>query len=279
MAEKRLLENKLCSKRNVHGVINRKNMASNEDLCREVIVVWLSWKASEREYRECAAQITATNARLSGMRQSQKDSAKKSMMRVCSGNDRALKDLCYDTWARWAGEEKKNKDFRERVAETEKRLQAHKETHKQSMKHILRHMAGSTDGGLLRSHFAKWAAEYHDSMKARQFDEMIRQQQSKFALLNSRQKGAGYNTAARANRLEEENMIMHVFMNWRIYARLEWVINHYVDRIDRKKQKLEEVRALFTGFANQLDQNITTTPRPSLKEQAHVSALALPEAL
>merc|ERR1740138_2038960 len=95
----------------------------------------------------------------------EKEKAKKSMMRVCSGNDHTLLDLCYDTWARWMEEERKNKSFNEAVKKEEAALKAYMDKKKGEAKAVLDKMTGSSDTGLIYQVFTEWAKVFADEKK------------------------------------------------------------------------------------------------------------------
>jgi hypothetical protein len=271
-AQKKILDYKLNQKKSVNGVMNKKLMASNAEYQREVYGIWKEWKEREKEDRELADKIAATDNRLKNMHAGQKENAKKSMMRVCSGNDLTLKDLCFDTWAKWFQEEQKNKDFNDAVRKEEAALKAYMDKKKGEAKNVLSKMTSGTDTGLQSQVFTAWAQVYQDEKKGKELEEILQSQKSKFKTLNSRQKSAGYNTVTKANALEEENIIMHIFMNWVMYIKIELVIKVFGGRMDKKRGQLEQVQSMFKSFATQLEQGIGTTPRRSQAAQAAAQA-------
>jgi hypothetical protein len=275
-ANKKIFEYKLYQKNNANSVMSRRNMSSDGDLKREVFGIIKEWVEKEKEDRALADKIEATNAKLAGMQASQKENAKKSMMRVCSGHDHTLLDLCSDTWARWMAEERKNKSFNEAVKKEEAALKAYMDKKKGEAKAVLDKMTGSSDTGLIYQVFTEWAKVFADEKKGREMEELIEQQKSKFKTLNGRSKTAGYNTVSRANQLEDETVTMHVFMNWVCYAKIESIIRHFGGKMDKKRGQLEQVQSMFKSFATQLEQGIGTTPRRSAATQGSATRQPLP---
>merc|ERR1719492_214440 len=80
------------------------------------------------------------------------------------------------------------------------------------------------------------------------------QNQKKFVSLNARAKANNNASASRANELEDENMMMMLFMNWATEAKLSRLVDHFSGQIGQKKQQLEAVQSM-------LKSGISTTPR------------------
>jgi hypothetical protein len=279
-AQKKILDYKMYQKNNVNGVMSRKMMATGADLQKEVLGIWKEFVATEKEERLLADKIAATDAKLKNMKEAQKENAKKSMMRVCSGNDHTLMDLCFDTWAKWYAEELKNKEFNDMVRKEEAALKAYMDKKKDGAKSVLNKMTAGTDTGLISMCMTAWVSLYLEDKKGREMEEILTQQKSKFKMLNDRQKGAGYNTVSKANKLEEDGIAMHVFMNWQMYSGIEKIIRLYGGKMDKKRGQLEQVQSMFKSFATQLEQGIGTTPRRSAaaaaQQQGSASRQPLP---
>jgi hypothetical protein len=260
-AEQRLIDYKLYQKGNVHGVMNRKTMATTEGLLREVVRTWVYEVAAIKEDRELGDKIKASQDKLSAMNAAHKENAQKAMVKICGSNDYGLKNLCFDSWSKDVAAERKNKEFNDQVRAAEASLKEYMKKKSEQAKGVLNKMTGSTDEGLLFLHFAAWRDEYLSVKQGREFEEMIESQKSHYTALNSRQKGAGYNTVSRCNQLEDETVTMHIFMNWCMYARTEMVIKHYGSKMDEKKRQLDQVQTMFKSFATQLEKGIGNTPR------------------
>jgi hypothetical protein len=260
-AETKLVEYKLYQKSNVHGVMNRKNMATKDDLLREVLKIWKDDIAQEKEDRELGDKIKATRDKVAGMDAMHKENAQKAMVKICGGNDYGLKNVCFDSWAKDVASERKNKDFNDAVRKAEGQLKEYMKKKKDEARGVMDRMTGSTDEGLLFQHFVSWRDEYLSVKKGRELEDMIENQKSHYTALNARQKGAGYNTVSRCNQLEDETVVMHIFMNWVMHTGVERVIKHFGSKMDEKKRQLDQVQTMFKSFATQLEKGIGNTPR------------------
>merc|ERR1711904_141690 len=76
-AEQRLIDYKLYQKGNVHGVMNRKNMASADDLKRQVIRLWVEEVAFIKEDRLLGGSIREQQEKLAAMNAMHKENAQK----------------------------------------------------------------------------------------------------------------------------------------------------------------------------------------------------------
>lgn len=260
-AEQRLIEYKLYQKGNVHGVMNKRTLASNDDLKRAVIRNWTTEIEAIKEDRLLGGSIQAQKDKLAAMNAAHKENAQKAMVKIAGSNDYGLKNMCFDAWAKDVVAERKNKDFNDAVRAQEKALKEHMAKKKDQARNVMGKMTGSTDEGLLFQYFTGWRDEYLSVKKGREMEEMIESQKSHYTALNARQKGAGYNTVSRCNQLEDETVTMHIFMNWAMYARVEFIIKHYGSKMDEKKRQLDQVQKMFKSFATDLEKGIGNTPR------------------
>merc|ERR1712226_1116849 len=86
-------------------------------------------------------------------------------------------------------------------------------------------------------------------------------QSAKFKSLNERMKDNAKGKAGRAIDIENDNLMMAIFMNWNIEARMQRVVAHYSGQLETKKTQLEAVQTMFQSFASQLEKGIESTPR------------------
>merc|ERR550525_752024 len=130
---------------------------------------------------------------------------------------------------------------------------------------VLNKMAGSSDTGLVHLTFSAWQDEYKTMTKGREMEDMMQNQSEKMKSLNARVKGNANSTAERANELENDNLMMQIFMNWQTEAKVGRLIKHYSGQMDAKGKQLEAVQSMFKSFAQQLEHGISTTPRTTRK--------------
>jgi len=264
-AEKKLMEYKQAQISNVRNVLMRNSEGSERLLLAESVRVWAKLVLEEKEDRALAGDLENVKAKMGNLKSAQKDNAKKSMIRMCQGNDESLINLCMQEWIKATAEEKKNKEFNEMVRAQEQRTQEYLKGKNEKAKGVLSRMAGSSDTGLVHGCFSAWADDLKQERKAREVQDIITSQNQKFANLNVRMKANASSAVSRANELEEENMMMNIFMNWATESKLARVAKHYGGQVDAKKQQLEAVQTMFKSFASQLEQGIGTTPRTTRK--------------
>mmetsp|Transcript_19202 Transcript_19202/g.55753 ORF Transcript_19202/g.55753 Transcript_19202/m.55753 type:complete len:529 (-) Transcript_19202:20-1606(-) len=264
-AERKLMEYKQAQIANVRNVLMRNSEGSERLLLAESVRVWAKLVLEEKEERALAGDLESARQKMGGLKMAQKDNAKKSMIRMCQGNDESLTNLCLQEWAKITAEERKNKAFNEEVRAQEAKMQQYLKGKNEQAKGVLNRMAGSSETGLLHGCFSAWAEDLRQEKKAKEVQDTITAQNQKFANLNVRMKANASSSVARANEMEEENQIMTIFMNWATEAKLGRVARHYAGQMDTKKQQLDAVQTMFKSFASQLEQGIGNTPRTTRK--------------
>jgi hypothetical protein len=192
---------------------------------------------------------------------SQKENAKKAMMKVGAASDGALIDIMWKEWQKYMEECRRDKALSEQAKEVEARLKAFQDKAKDGAKSVMNRMGGGTDTGLLTQCMTAWCEEVNAAKKGREVEEHINAANSKFSMLRDRNKATSGNRAQTANELENSIILMHVFMNWATHFRICTYISHYGEKMGKKKQQLEQVQQMFKTFATQLEQGIGNTPR------------------
>merc|ERR1719401_647725 len=114
-------------------------------------------------------------------------------------------------------------------------------------------MACATDAGALDCCFSAWLDVTQAEKRERTMERSMREHETKYAMLNSKQKGLAGSAAQRANQLEDYNLMLQVFSNWVIEWEVEKVQQKYDERLQGKRQKLESVHSLFRNFADKLE--------------------------
>merc|ERR1711920_964345 len=205
--------------------------------------------------------VKAASEKMAGLKAAQKDNAKKSMARMCAGNDQNLMNLCFDGWAKAIAEMKQEKDYEEAVkAQEEKFAQFMKEKSEQA-KGVLARMSGSSDTGIIHMAWKAWVEDHEAEKKAREMEELMNGENAKFKSLNARMKENATGKAGRSIDIENDNLLMAILMNWQIETRVQRVVTHYSGQLESKKHQLEAVQSMFHSFASQLEKGIESTPR------------------
>lgn len=216
---------------------------------------------------EAELQKTVKEAadRMAGMKAAQKDNAKKSMARMCAGNDSSLVSMVFQEWVKCMEQMKQDKEFEAQVKEQEEKFAQFMKTQSENAKGVLQRMTGSTDSGLVMTAFKAWMEDHLAEKKAKEMEEMMEANQAKFKSLNARAKENATAKSGRAIDIEQDNLLMTVLMNWSIEARVQRVVAHYGGQLENKKHQLEAVQSMFQSFATQLEKGIESTPRKKEK--------------
>merc|ERR1719221_934721 len=143
-------------------------------------------------------------------------------------------------------------------------------------KAVLARMTSGSDQGAMASAFKNWVDVWQDIKRSQELEDLMLENQQKFAKLNAAAKGSKKASASRANDLEDENMTMTIFMNWATEVKLSRLVDHYSGQIGQKKQQLEAVQSMFKSFATQLESGIATSPRSRQTRAKHSSRPPMP---
>merc|ERR1719203_1298397 len=104
---------------------------------------------------------------------------------------------------------------------------------------VLGRMSDASTTGILASSFVPWRDHMRTETRARNMEETIAAQEHKFKSLNSKQKGNAKSAAQSAIELEEHNIMMNIFMNWKTEVEIQAVITHYSGKMKSKKEHLQ----------------------------------------
>lgn len=221
---------------------------------------WIQLLKDAKEEVQLQRSLLETQAKLAGMRDSQKSAAKNSLMRLAQGNESAMLGMFFQSWTAFAEESKKDAAVNGKVREFEDRLKTCKVTSRQNAKGVLERMAGSMSTDVLLEVMRVWSADIRGEKQEKAHGQKMAAMDTSLANLRSCQKGKAFGVAENAIELERENMLMKVFMNWQMEVQLARVVRHYSGQMETKKRQLESVRTMFNQFANQLGE-ISNTPR------------------
>lgn len=271
-AQNKLIEYKQEKVKSVRRALARSGGERDTLLQQEVVAMWRKCVVEMKDERESDAKVKAQQDRLKGMMDSQKENAKKTMARLSSGNDSSLKSMCYQAWSKGVVDLRKERYLDEQVKRSEKALREHMEKKNKEAKGVLARMTGASDTGLLHSMLQAWIEDFMQEKKARELEELMLANQDKFKSLNERQKANACGKAARAGDIEDETLIMDLFMNWVTYTRIERIVQKYSTKMESNKNQLEKVQSMFKSFANQLEQGMNNTPRTNRKSDRRSSS-------
>mmetsp|Transcript_74225 Transcript_74225/g.172168 ORF Transcript_74225/g.172168 Transcript_74225/m.172168 type:complete len:531 (+) Transcript_74225:3-1595(+) len=263
--QKSLMDYKAAQVNNVRSVLTRSADASDKRLLSECFRVWIKDLQDEKEARSARGHVEHVQQRMGNLKAAQKANAKKSMMRLGAANEDSMKSMVFQAWISFREEEKKARDFEVQVKAQQEKMQQFMAKKSKEAKGVLTKMAGASEGGLLFAALQAWMDDVKGARKAREAEEFMNKQMTKLANLNTRQKSNANSSAQKANGLEAENTMMHIFMNWHIETLLGRLIRFYSGQMDAKGKQLEAVQSMFKTFAQQLEHGISTTPRTNRK--------------
>lgn len=233
----------------------------------EVLKFWYRYVIEEGHTREMDKRLEEAQKRLNDARQAAKDASKSVMTRMSAGNDRTLLSLCWQTWIAVGDELKMDKEIDALAKKSEEQFKAFMANKSEQARGVLDRMAGSSDSGILHNVLTYWLEEVNESKRQREIEELVHGNNERFKSLNVKQKGAARSVASKANRQEEENIMLCFWYAWSTEAAVQRVIRTYGSKLDQKKHQLDAVQTMFRSFANQLEQGIGNTPRSQRKSQ------------
>merc|ERR1712216_664911 len=172
------------------------------------------------------------------------------------------------------GEYRKNKEFEDKVKKAEQDFQEFMKKKSEEAKGVLNRMTSGSESGLIGQTFQGWRDYYKDVKQSRELEEMMMNGDAKYKSLCGRQRGAAKGVAGRANELENEVFIGHIFYSWCCEASLGRVTKHYANKMDQKKHQLDPVQTMFQSFAQQLEQGIGGSPRSTQQKKKQAQAVA-----
>jgi len=243
-------------------------------LLTEGFRLWAKEVVDQKEEKAISGQLEATKDRMAALKANQKDNAKKTMARLASGNDESLKTVTFQAWLKEYTDYMKDKDFNDAVREQEERVAHFMKSQNENAKGVLSRVSNSSESGIMKTAMSSWIEWYLDEKQKQEMDDMLNSHGVKMKSLNSNFKETAKATQERANELEEENILMVLFMSWATEAKLGRLVKHYGGQIDAKRQQLDAVRSMFTSFATQLEQGITVSPRSQKKAGQRSSSRA-----
>jgi hypothetical protein len=265
--EDKLIQYKERQLANVKGVLMRKAAEQDGGILDDVIRLWRKVIMDEKGDKEMQAHMKATQEKIANMNKANIANNKKFMTRMSAGNDNTLMELCWQAWHEFIVEYRKNKEFEDKVKEAEKQFQEFMAKKSEEAKGVLNRMTSGSESGLIAQSFQAWRDLYKDVKESREMEEAMLNGNAKFNSIMGAQKGAAKGVAQRANELEDEIFISHIFHSWSCEASLGRIMKHYANKMDQKKSQLDQVQTMFQSFAHQLEQGIGGSPRSSSQKK------------
>jgi hypothetical protein len=226
-------------------------------LIEEVFMLWKDEILEKKANAASAEEVAALEAKLKACADHASQSAKKVMARCGAASGQGLRDMCFHEWNAYHQEYLKNKEFEDRVKESEQRVAAFMKGKSQEAQNLLNKMSGASDMGLLHNVVKAWYEVYLEEKKINEFAEQMNGAQGRLGGFGERNKKSAKNAMERAHEHQQTMIYLQVWGAWRIETQMEKMLKHHQGRIDGKRQQLLGVQQMFRNFAQQLESNIS----------------------
>jgi len=189
------------------------------------------WKLSHRKYSEVLA-------------------------RLAGNKEGVLINLAFQAWTGALEAIKKEKEFEEAVAKSEKLLKDHAAKQKDQASSVLTRMSNASDTGLKATMFKAWFDALNERKKEEEMEKKLGGKAGNLGSLKSRHIGNARGVQGRVNEQMNMNLLLKCLGAWQIEAKLQHVDRHYSGKIDGKRRQLNSVQTLFKSFARQLEEGL-----------------------
>lgn len=264
-ANRKLMEYKQKQITNIRNVLQMNSEFNNKFLVTEGFRLWAKEVVDQKEEKAISGHLEAAKSKMVTLKANQKDNAQKTMARLAAGNEESLKTITFQAWLKDHQDYMKDKDFNDAVREQEERVEQFMKSQSENAKGVLSRVSNSSESGIMKTAISSWIEWYQEEKQKHEMDDMVNSHGVKMKSLNSNFKETAKATQERANELEEENILMVLFMSWVTEAKLGRLVKHYGGQIDAKRQQLDAVRSMFSTFATQLEKGIAISPRSQKK--------------
>mmetsp|Transcript_84528 Transcript_84528/g.149663 ORF Transcript_84528/g.149663 Transcript_84528/m.149663 type:complete len:546 (-) Transcript_84528:120-1757(-) len=203
-----------------------------------------TWNASQLQNLEI---LVSTNS------ETKAANTKKVMARMLAGQEEALQAACFGAFVQFVEESKKEKEFEEKVKNSEAKMKDYMAKKKEDAKLLLGRMCASTDSGLVQQSFAAWFSYAIEGKKLRELEDQISGSGNKFENLKARQAGSARGVQGRCNEQMNLNQMYRALMAWVTETKINRIEKYYSSKISSKRKQLESVQTLFQSFASDLE--------------------------
>mmetsp|Transcript_62076 Transcript_62076/g.156724 ORF Transcript_62076/g.156724 Transcript_62076/m.156724 type:complete len:537 (+) Transcript_62076:95-1705(+) len=261
-AQAKLLEYQAAKLASVRRVMLQTLDNATQELKTEVVKQWAQVVKDEKEQAAAQKALEEQMAVMEGLKESQKENAKQSMLRMVQGNDSTLMSLCFQTWTSCMEEMRVENAYHKQTRDLENNMKSLKAQKAEENKGVMAKFSQGSDTGLVTMVFRAWSDDYKQDKRSREFQRQVNQSETLFKSMQTSQKAKAMGVSERVAQLEAETVMMSAFMNWQMETKLARVSRHYRQQMDDKKGQLDFVRTLFTDFANELG-DVGNSPRTS----------------
>jgi len=256
--ETMLIQMKERSLASVKNALNRSAREGDESLLYHIIHEWKDQVGSDIREGEEKKQLAELEANIGAQNDRQRVSAKKVMARMGDGNDEAVASMAFAAWAKGIQDLKADREIEEGAKAIEDKLKAYKDAAREKTAGVMKSMGAATDTSLLTNAVQGWAAYVKESKAARDVENTLMGAESKFKMLNSRQKGNATKMQTRVNEQMKQVLLAKTLGSWQLEAKLHHVEKYYTAKVEGKRKQLGSVQTLFKSFAKQLEEGLST---------------------
>lgn len=210
----------------------------------------------QKNERQCNLDVEKAKARMANLQKDQKQSAKKVMFSMASGQDEAVLQMTMSGWIQYTGVSKKEKKAEEEMVKAEEAFKARMAGSRNEAKGVLAKIAGNTNSGLLSQCIAGWVEVIKEEKGANAQQKMINDATKKFKFMKERHSGNAQSVQERANENMKMELLQKCMIKWYNLTKCTNVDNQFTRKLETKRKQLAGVQNLFKAFAQQLEQGL-----------------------
>lgn len=255
-AEKALFTYKERQLKGVKDSLMRSARDSDDGLVHYCIRHWYTEIQENKRLGVNKKTMMEMEAKLNEFQTKQSDNTKKVMARMGADQDAALTHAAWAAWQKFCEDYKKNKEFEDKVKESEQKMSQFMSKRKEDAKRVLDSMNSATTTGLLAMCIQNWYNMVNENQKAKKLEEQMANSSGALANLKMRQKGNAMNVQGRINEQIKANLLFRCMAAWSLETKVNHVDRYYTNKMNHKRQQLNSVQTLFKSFAKQLEEGL-----------------------
>lgn len=253
------------TRNNVYGLLCKQLAETDFEMLAEAFQLWAQTSGHQKTERETELAVTQASQRLDTLKAEQKATIKSSLQRFAMSSESGLRLLAFQAWYAHLTSRAGEREAEFQIKAAERQLAEMKKSSVETVKSVCARIVVESDAGVLGMTLGVWREEVCRGKMQREAEVVLEADRQALVEASKRQRGNATFNMERINRINDENLLMNVVMNWAGEVRLSRVIRHYSGKMDTKQQQLEAVQHMFKSFAAQLEQGIGSTPRSQRK--------------
>jgi len=262
-AEKKLFEYKEKQLAGVKSSLMRSARDTDQGLLNFCVQTWAAFIAENKRDGVNKQMMMELEGKLQTFQSKQSDNTKKVMARLGSDQDSTVMSMAWSAWMTFLEDYKKNKEFEDKVKETEAKMAEFMKKKKEDAKRVLDSMNGATQSGLLAMCIQNWFQLINDDKKAKQLEEKMAKSTGNLQSMKLRQKGNAMSVQGRINEQIKANILYRCISAWMLESKVNHIDRYYSTKMTHKRQQLSSVQTLFKSFAKQLEEGLGNIEGPT----------------